>query len=382
MTGLSVDVNANTRAAQANVRDLSKAFDATSDALDDLARDGGEAGEKLERSFRDMVRESQRASRDIAEDARDTARKMERAYSDVGDVGGTAFRKVKDGAREVQQEMGQNLGETVSSIRGDLSDLGQVGQDTLGGLAATLAGAGPAGIVGAAAVAAGAVGLGLVTGELEKQGELADEFRDRISGAYQSAAEEGRDYLDVQQLIAEQRDLMFNPERAEEYKRIREDALKLGLDESVVIDANTGSLEAQRDVLDRINQLIDAQNEKPRQDGLAGSAEWDAEMKSLDDLEARWTTANEVAEQYAENARDATEQAAKRHKDERDQIERTARVAQERYEGLAARYARPVTADFRMRVRVDDREFRDLQQRAANGLRVSVTALNGGKTWE
>lgn len=346
---LSVDIGANTRAAQAGVRDLSKALDATADSLDDIARDGDRAGDQLERSFRDMVADSSRASGSIARDHEAAAKDVARAYDRAGDDGAAAFDKVKGGAGELQSELGQNLGSAVSTVRGDLTELGQVGQDTLGGLAATLASAGPAGIVGAAAVAAGAVGLGLVTAELEAQKEQAEELRNRLSGAYSEAATEGRDYLSVQQLIAEASDLMFNPERAEEYKRIREDARRLGLDEVTVIDANTGSLEAQEQVLDRINQLIEEQNAKPRQDGFMGTAEWDEEMSQLEGVRDRWTAANDVAEQYAENARTAAEQAAQRHQKERDQIKRTADAAQQRYEGLAELYGKPVT----QKVRVD-----------------------------
>lgn len=309
---LTLDIAANTRAAVSNVKDVGQALDDVSDALDDLARDAkqrgmtteramsdvgragrdvgtdiDQAGEKVERTFRDMVQD---------------ARKAETAVADVGTKGARDLSRVREAGEEVTQEIGSNLGEAVSSIRGDMSDLGQVGQDTLGGLAATLAGGGPAGIVGAAALAAGAVGLGLITAELEKQQEEADALRDRLSSAYASAAEDGRAYLDTAALIAEANDLMFNPDRADEWKRLQEDANMLGVSRADIAAANAGDLAKQEEVQRRINGLIDEQNSKPRQDGFLGTAEWDEDMKRLRDVRDRWDAINTVTEEYAETA--------------------------------------------------------------------------------
>lgn len=348
---LKLDILANTRQFVSEMKKAGASTEDISIALADVVREAGQA---------------------------------ERALNDIGTGGGKSLGRVKASAQEVTQEMGSNLGEAVSSVRGNLSDLGQVGQDTLGGLAATLAGAGPAGLVGAATLAAGAVGLGLVTAELEKQKEQAEELRSRLSGAYQEAADEGRAYLDTAQLIAEANDLMFNPERAEEYKRIRDDALQLGLDEATVIDANSGSLEAQEEVLKRIADLRDELDAKPRQQGLGGTAEWDEENKQLRGVEERWRAANDVAKQYAETARDATAQAAERQEKEREQIHRTADAAQSRYEGLAELYSKPIAAT--VRFDVDTSPLYAAQRRAEawarNGLRVAVNGTLTGPTWE
>lgn len=307
---LTLDIGANTRAAVANVKDLGAALEGVSDSMDDLAREaqrrgsatetaiGGigsagraagadieSAGDKIERTFRDMVNDAKRA---------------DRAVSDIGDNGPRSLARVRDGAQEVTQEVGQNLGEAVSSIRGDFSDLGQVGQDTLGGLAATLAGAGPVGILGAAALAAGAIGLGAITAELQKQQEEADRMRDRLSSAYQSASEDGRAYLDTAQLISEAHDLAFNPDRADEWKRVQEDAKRLGMDNADVIAANAGDLSKQAEVQERINALIDEQNNKPRQNGFMGTAEWDEQMKALRDVRDRWQAVSDVTQQNVE----------------------------------------------------------------------------------
>lgn len=239
------------------------------DAVKELRELGDADGaEKLERS----LKEAQKATENLADETKLAAlgieRDYKRAYAQARQASDDGTSKMKDGAQEVTQELGQNLGQAVSSVRGDLSDLGQVGQDTLGGLAATLAGAGPAGIAGAAVLAAGAVGLGLVTAELEAQEERAEKLRDRLSSAYQEAAKAGRDYLDVSQLIANMNDLMYNPDRADEWKQLQEDARKLRLDESTLIKANGGDLTAQAVVQKEINGLV--RDESSYREGTRG----------------------------------------------------------------------------------------------------------------
>lgn len=322
-----IDVLANTSAAQRSVRDLSQAFDQVGDSLDDVARNGDTAGNNLERSFKGMVQDAgraERATKDVArsakdmgrdinasgkqaegalEDVRREAERAERAVDDVGD-GSKGLSRVKEGAREVTQEIGQNLGEAVSSVRDNIGDLGQVGQDTLGGLAGTLAGAGPAGIVGAAALAAGAVGLGLVTAELQKQQEQADALRDRLSGAYQEAAQAGRNFLDVSQYIAEAQDLMFNADRADEWKQVQSDAKTLGMDIGDVIRANAGDLEQQQRVQERINALMDdAAAKSGTGNGLGNmlrtAADSELAIKGLEKVSDRWSDINAVTEENA-----------------------------------------------------------------------------------
>jgi len=278
-------------------------------ALKNLAEVRGP--DQLENDLRDAQRqtakladETDRTAKAIEKDFKRAYREAKEGADSVGDSGRAGFGKVREGAQEVTQEIGSNLGEAVSSIRGDMSDLGQVGQDTLGGLAATLASAGPAGIAGAAALAAGAVGLGLVTSELEKQGEQADRLRDRLAGAYQEAAQEGRRYLDVSQYIAEAQDLMFNTERADEWKQIQEDANTLGMDVGDVIRANAGDLEQQQRVQERINALLDeAQSKSGAGDGLANilrnAADSELAVKGLEKVSDRWGDINAVTEENA-----------------------------------------------------------------------------------
>ena len=307
--GYQVGIASETKAFKQGIE--AGIIDPLEDAQKELLELGRNRGpEQLERSLKDAEDASERLQAETKETARaierefkDAYRSVRRSAEDAGDGGAKGMGRLKDGAQEVTQEMGQNLGEAVSSIRGDLSDLGQVGQDTLGGLAATLAGTGPAGVAGAAALAAGAVGLGLVTAELQKQQEEAEKLRARLSDMYREAAEEGRSYLDTAQFISEATDVMFNPERADEWKRIREDAVELGMTEQELIKANSGDLAALAQVQERINGLIDDETRKREEAG----AFWGGQNKNtaeqhLEGIAERWQKVGDAALEFRDKA--------------------------------------------------------------------------------
>ena len=268
------------------------------DAIKELRELGDADGaDRLEAS----LKEAQRATEKLADETKITATKIEREYRDAyrsaRQASDDGTGKMKAGAQEVTQEIGSNLGEAVSSIRGDLSDLGQVGQDTLGGLAATLAGAGPAGVAGAAAVAAGAVGLGLVTASLQEQQQEAEKLRERLSDAYTEAAREGRNYLDTVQVISQVQDLAFDPERAEEWKQVQEDAKRLGMEAKDVAAAHVGDLDKQQSVMDRINALeqdrVDRAREYVEEHGTL-STPLTNERIELEEIGKRWGDLNDI----------------------------------------------------------------------------------------
>ncbi|ALJ20320.1 hypothetical protein [Microbacterium sp. No. 7] len=226
--------------------DAQKASDRLADSLQDAAKETGDLGksngpEQLEKALKDAQDETER----LADDTRRTADAIEReyrqAYREAGDAGRDGFGKVKEGAQELQQEIGQNLGEAVSSFSGDMSDLAQVGQDTLGGLAATMAGAGPAGMVGAAGLAAAAIGWGGVVGALDEAKQKQEELEQAAAdwaGAYESSA--GR-IIDSAHIVAEVQAIATDPER---YKTAAENATAWGVDVSTAMLAMAGDVTA------------------------------------------------------------------------------------------------------------------------------------------
>ncbi|MCM3779862.1 hypothetical protein [Microbacterium hydrocarbonoxydans] len=286
------DIKSALRDMGLNAKQAERAVERIGDEFKESGRDGERAIDKLEDSLKDAQRETKK----LADDA-----------DDVGDRGKKGLGKLSDGAQEVVSEVGQNLSEAVSSVRDNLADLGQVGQDTLGGLAGTLAGSGPAGIVGAAGLAAGAVGLGLVTAELQKQQEAADRMRERIGAAYEGAAQDGRLFIDEQTKIADAMDLIFNTDRADEYKRVLADATQLGLDRSTVIAANTGDLEAQQAVQQQINRLLEDSNSYE----LTGTTNKKTLKSDVADIRDRWREVVTTTQEYADKTATATDYSSK-----------------------------------------------------------------------
>ncbi|HWL59290.1 MAG TPA: hypothetical protein VNQ48_00195 [Microbacteriaceae bacterium] len=292
-----IPIASETKAFEQGIRSgMIEPLEDAEQAITDLGTSKGPG--KLEDAIEDAQDETVKLRKEIKRTAED--------LEGAGRSGQAGLGKVQGASQELSQEVGQNLGQAVSSFRGDIEDLGQVGQDTLGGLAATMAGTGPAGLVGAAVVAAGAAGLGLITAEMQRQQEEADKLRDRLSGAYQEAAEAGRNYLDVAQIIAEANDIMFNPERAEEWKRIQEDANALGLDQQTLLQANVGDLDAQAVVLERISQLRKEIEDTDHAPGawraIAGQQE---ALHQIGEVEARYQGLNTVTEEYQAKAETA-----------------------------------------------------------------------------
>lgn len=286
------DIKDSLRNMGYSAKQAEEAIEDIGDEFKEIGRDGDRAADKLEDALRDVQRQSKKT-----EDA-------------VDDIGGKGFGKLKDGAQEVTQEVGQNLGEAVSSIRGDLTDLGQVGQDTLGGLAATLAGTGPAGIVGAAGLAAGAVGLGLVTAEIQEQNERVQRLKEYFAEAWQAAVEGGKTYIDTATVIGEMNDIIFNPDRADEYKKIQEDVNTLGLDRKTLLRAAAGDQEALNVVQERTNELLDENVEavKRRDEGYEGGkplAQLIAERAELNKTNDTWREYGDINDENRQKAADA-----------------------------------------------------------------------------
>jgi ElaB/YqjD/DUF883 family membrane-anchored ribosome-binding protein len=226
----SLDINANTRAAQANIKDLSGALDDVADALDDVARDGKDAGDKLERSFRDMAR----------------------AASDAGDDVGTkldkGFDKARQGADDFKQEANQSMRETAASVS-SVED----GLDAVQEIAANaFAGFGPAGAV-AGLVAA--TGIGLAISAMEDANEETELGKERVAewaGAY---AEAGGKILSAGVLAARFQAIITDPAK---FAEAETNARNWGVSVETAISAMSGNTGAIDDVKRSVGDLADA----------------------------------------------------------------------------------------------------------------------------
>jgi hypothetical protein len=189
MAGYTVPIASETKAFKQGVETgIIKPLEEAQDAADALGKTRGP--EQLERDLKAAQKatetlkdDTERAARAIEQDYRNSYRQMKQS-ADEGLSG------VSDKTREVGDEIKTNLGETFSSFRGDLTDLPQIAQDTLGGLAGSGA---LGGIAGIAATAAGAAGLGLIIGALENGQLTAEEMRAKVAELAQALIDAGED---------------------------------------------------------------------------------------------------------------------------------------------------------------------------------------------
>ncbi len=276
--------------------DLARALGDAERAADDLGTSDGPAD--LEQAMRDaqtatekLGDETEIVARQIEQDFRDTYRKVKQDADDASVGGVEGFGKIKDGAGELQNEIGSNLGEAVSSFRGDLQDLGQVGQDTLGGLAATLASAGPAGMVGAAALAAGAAGLGLVTAEFERIAEEEEESRQRVAEWASAYIESAGKIVGAANIVAGVQAIATDPDK---YKDAEDAAKDWGVTTSTAMLALAGDETALGIVTETLTRKQKRWGDVVKDTSTGSSNSWDksnmtGKQRELGDEVARGT---------------------------------------------------------------------------------------------
>lgn len=259
--GISISIAADTKDAQRGIqRGLIEPLEDATTALTDLERDGKDAGRTLERTFSDQQRETGQLRKEY-DKLGDQIRTSGRRGRDFGDDVQAGTDKAKRGMDEFKDEANSTAREAAASFDGSAESAADAFQEVA---ANAFAGFGPA---GAAAGLAAAIGLGTVLTAITEQQEAADELKARLTDAYIAAAEEGRNYLDVQQII-EESGLIYKD--AERLAKATEDATRLNLDLALVIQAMAGDEEAINAVIAAGNDLRADATAKNRERGAAG----------------------------------------------------------------------------------------------------------------
>ncbi len=173
---ISIDFLANVRSFLKGTDDAEQALDQVADTLDDIARDGDRSTEQLQRSFAELA---DRTKREMTDAASSTRRTLDSTTS-------AAKRNID----EIKNEAKQNAAETFSSFSGSAESFADGLQGTLGGLIASL----PPQL--AVLGAAGAIGIGLIVGELNKGQAETEQLR-------ADTAELAQQYIDTGQIGAE-----------------------------------------------------------------------------------------------------------------------------------------------------------------------------------
>lgn len=190
------------------MRDSGASVDDLAGDLDELARDGERAGDKIYGSFEGVADQLD----DVGDDAKSAADKLERSFKDALDEVRDSSRRagddlgdnIKRGANDAEDAVGDfkseaasTARETAASFDGSAESIGDAFQE----VAANALGAfGP---LGAAAGLALAVGFGALTAQIQ-QG--AEETEQRVSDMYADMIESGELFLSksfVQQSLAD-----------------------------------------------------------------------------------------------------------------------------------------------------------------------------------
>ncbi|GAA1769739.1 hypothetical protein [Agromyces humatus] len=334
-------------------------------ALEELGKSKG--ADQLERD----LEAAQKATDNLADETKDAARIIEREYRDayrkMKQSADDGFDKAKEGANDLKDEAGQAGRESAASFRGEWSDVGEFIQETV---ANGMSGFGP---LGAAAGIAAAVGIGVITSEIQKQQEEADELKRRLTEAYIAAAEEGRNYLSVQQIIEESGAIY---EDAERLAVATADAAKFAVDRQLVVQAMAGDEDAINAVIAAGNALVDEGTQKMRDKADAGKNVFDietAEVATLEQIVGKYQdqlglqqTVKSNAEEYlalveAQNAKEAAGNSAAR------QAITDRGAALERYYAKAANPPQPT-----VKVNVNTTDLDALERRLNRGATMTV----------
>lgn len=163
-SGLNLDIGANTREAQASIKDVSGALDQVADSLDDAARDGDRSTERLEASFRELA---QAAERDGNRAGQNLAQGLDKGAQTASDT-----------MQEVKSEAIANASEVFSSFDGSASSFVDGIQGTFGGLIAGLAAVNPALIPVATAAA---LTIGSIAAAVTGAEENTEAFRAKVA---------------------------------------------------------------------------------------------------------------------------------------------------------------------------------------------------------
>jgi hypothetical protein len=155
--GISINFLADVRDFLKGTKNVEDELDDVADSLDDVAKEGEQATEKLEDGFKELAKASKKAG------------------DDVGDNFKKGTKEAGEGLDDLKENSKSNAKEVAASFDGSVESI----VDGFQGLAAeAFEGFGPAGLIAGAALAAG---IGLATAEFQKNEEAAQKAKERIA---------------------------------------------------------------------------------------------------------------------------------------------------------------------------------------------------------
>lgn len=252
MAGINISLVSNVRDFIKGTKDSSAALEDVVESLEDVAREGDTLARKNDQNMREVAKDGEQASEKLERsfrDAFDTAKKESRNSMD--DVSRNTRRSMDDSTdhvRAFKDEARQNFSEVASSFDGTTEGILNGVQGLSGGLAMSM---GPAG-VGIAALGAGAAAVYSMWDETSRKTEQ------RVSEMYEDMIQSGMDYLSQEMIIQRVKDIVAGNEDAviqmETVAAVQE---ATGRTQAEIIAAAAGDLEARANVIDSLTGVLD-----------------------------------------------------------------------------------------------------------------------------
>jgi hypothetical protein len=238
--GISINFLADVRDFLRGTKNVEEELDDVADSLDDVAKDGVKATEKLEDGFNDLRKKAKQAGDDIEKGIGEGTKKGAKQGEQATDV--------------YKKEAIANVSEVTSSFTGSWESAADAVQGTLGGVVADL---GPA---GAAIGAAGAIGIGLLTQAIIQAEEAAKETTARIGELGLEMIEAGSaGEVPLETVIENLKQIITNSEEAtKKFQDIARASKFVGTQVEQLALAYAGNEEALEGQLEVIEELIEA----------------------------------------------------------------------------------------------------------------------------
>jgi hypothetical protein len=245
-------------------KDVEKELDEVADSLDDVAKDGDKATEKLEKSFKDMAKEASKAGKD-AQDG------LGKGFKGAAAHGGEAAQEIKD-------EFKSNLSEVTSSFDGSVESMGDLVQGTLGGLVGSL---GPLGI---AVGAAGALGVGVLIAKITEAAEEAESAKQRMRDLGIAMIESGASTAQLEFVNEQLKLIVSNSDDAvKTFEEITKVSDETGLSAEQLALAYSGQEDALKDMAEASREALEAEASYQNLTN-EGSVALDGKAEALEDV--------------------------------------------------------------------------------------------------
>lgn len=245
MAGINIALVSDVRDFLRGTRSAEAGLEAVADSLDDVARDGADSSDRLERTFR--------AAFDAVRDAsQDTGREVAKNIDDGAEEAGEGLGSLKDEAQGTATEVAASFSGSAEDIAGGFQELA----------ANAFAGFGPA---GAAAGIAAAAGIGLLFARVQ---EDAAKTEARVQAMYDDMLESGANYLSEELLQQRISDIVQGTEDAITTLGTAQEAAELlGVDLETALAAYAGSQPAAEAMLAALEEQRRVAAEASREGG-------------------------------------------------------------------------------------------------------------------